>query len=297
MAMVRSLWESFLETRRSSNLYKAFLRASAASRILLFPSQMKQLQELDFVKKYSCEGDRFFFLTHKFYLSKKFTLAQRIQAAIDHYAYEERNRGALYHDLVYRSPGLVLWRQIADGRQYTLRLSASNDYRHEGDLSVLLFVDDTNVCRMSFSYVNTAVFGRGCDIAMFITRHQTERNDALGRFRTTFKQNSPQYFCLAALCGIAMVNGMRSLYAIKHDAQIAYEDRYADGFKNSYSNFWLKFGAEESDHQSYRLVIPLPLAPMSELTHRARAFARRRNWAQIIHDTRHAMLEHSPVNK
>jgi uncharacterized protein VirK/YbjX len=297
MAIVRSLWKSFLETRRSENLYQAFLRAGAACRILLFPSQMKQLQELGLMKKDHFEVDRFFFLTHKFYLSRKFTLAQRIQCAIDHCAYEKRNHGALYHDLVYRSSGLVLWRAIVDGTRFTLRLSASKRYRYEGVLSARLFVDGTKVCTMSFSYVNTGVFGNGSDIAMFITRHQTERNDALERFRATFKQNSPQYFCLAALSAIAMVNGMPSLFAIKHDAQIHYEDRYANGFKNSYSNFWLQFGAEENDHQSYRLAVPLPLAPLGEVKHRARAVGRRRNWAQVIHATRQAMLELSLVDE
>jgi len=289
MEIVRSLSWSFAQRRRSSSLHEALLRSSAACRILLFPAQMRQLQALDLMERYGCERDPFFFLAHRFYLAKRFTLAQRIQCAIDHYDYEERNRGAVYHHLVYRSPGLVLWRRIADGTQYTLRLCATDDNRYEGDLSVLLFVDDTRVCRMSFSYVNSRVFGRGRDIAMFLTRNQTDRNDALGRFRATFKQNSPPYFCLAALCGIAMANGMGSLYAIKHDAQISYEDRYADGFKNSYSGFWLKFGAEEIDHQSYRLAIPLELAPVSEVKHRARAIARRVHWARVIHDTRRAM--------
>jgi len=290
MAIMGSLGRSFFEARRSSSPYGALLRSSAACRILLFPLQMRQLEALGLMKKFRCESDPFFFLAHRFHLSKQFTLAQRIECVIDHYGYEERNRGAVYHDLVYRSPGLVLWRRIADGVQYTVRLSATDDYRYEGDLSVLLFVDNTRVGRMSFSYVNTSLFGRGRDIAMFITRNQTDRNDALERFRATFKQNSPPYFCLAALSGIAMANGMREIYAIKHDAQISYEDRYADGFAASYSDFWLKFRAEEIDHQSYRVVIPLPLAPLSDVKHRARAVARRLNWEQVTLHARQAML-------
>jgi hypothetical protein len=146
---------------------------------------------------------------------------------------------------------------------------------------------------MSFSYVDAKVFGLPSDSAMFITRNQTDRNEQLNRFRATFKQNSPPYFCLAAMCGIAMANGMPAIYAIKHDAQIAYEERYIAGFKNSYTDFWQQFGAQEVDHQAYRLDIPLPLAPLNEVKHRNRAVARRRNWTQIIHATREAMLAHS----
>ena len=88
---------------------------------------------------------------------------------------------------------------------------------------------------------------------------------------------------------------MRSLYAIKEEAQVAYEARYADGFRNSYSHFWLQFGAEEVDHQSYRLVIPFALTPVSEVKHRARAVARRRNWAHVTDDARQVMLAHRTV--
>jgi uncharacterized protein VirK/YbjX len=277
------------QTRRRTNTRTALLRAAAASRILMFPSQMRKLGDLSVMRKYCSDHDPYFFLAHNFYLSQNLTLAQRIDCAIAHYAYEERIRGDGYHELVYGSPGIVLWRREVDGTNYSLRLAATEDFRFEGDLSVLLSVDDIRIGRMSFSYVNASVFGGTPGVVMFITRNQTDRNDELVRFRATFRQNSPPYFCLAALCGIAMANGMRSIYAIKHDAQIAYQECYTENFKNSYSNFWLKFRAEEVDHQAYRIAIPLPLAPLPLLTHKARAVSRRTNWTQIIHDTRHAM--------
>ncbi|MBI3768258.1 MAG: DUF535 family protein [Deltaproteobacteria bacterium] len=136
-------------------------------------------------------------------------------------------------------------------------------------------------------------------LTMFVTRNQTDRNAELERFRDTFKQNSPPYFCLAAVCGIAMANGMRAIFAVKDDAQIAYDTRYADSFRNSYSAFWRVFGAEEIDQQAYQMSIPLQLNPLADVKHRARAVARRRNWLEIIRSTRRAMLEdrtsHTPA--
>lgn len=293
MAIVKSLYRSFLQLRRSSTGLEALMRGTAASRILLFPTQSRQIQGLAVMRKYCSDHDPFFFLTHNFYLSQKLTLAQRIACAIEHYDYEERNRRSDYHDQVYGSGGLVMWQQELDGTHYALRLAATEDNRYEGDLSVLLLVDDVRVCRMSFSYVNATVFGLPSGPAIFITRNQTDRNPQLARFRATFKQNSPPYFCLAAMCGIAMANGMPAIYAIKHDAQIAYEERYIGGFKNSYTDFWNQFGAREVDHQAYRLDIPLPLAPLSEVKHKNRAVSRRRHWTHIIHETRETMIAHS----
>jgi hypothetical protein len=127
---------------------------------------------------------------------------------------------------------------------------------------------------------------------MFVTRSQTDRSPELQRFRDTFKQNSPSYFCLASACGIAMANGMRTIFMIKHDAQIEYAEQYAEGFRNSYSALWEAFGAREIERRhAYMMAIPLKLSPLSSVKHRGRAIARRRNWLDIAHSARQAMLE------
>jgi uncharacterized protein len=265
-----------------------------ACRLLLFPSDLRRrVKALDFAGAFCRPSDPLFFLTHKHYLSSRLTLAQRIECAVNHFEFEQRHRRADYHELVYRASGLVLWTKLVEGVRYALRLTTERDHLYEGDLSVILTVDDTMIGIMSFSYVDTAVFGLPGGTAMFITRNQTYRNDALNRFRAAFKQNSPPYFCLWALSGIAMANGMRSIYAIKHQAQVSYSERYADGFRNSYDNFWSKFAAEEVDPQAYRLATPFALAPLEGVKHRARAAARRRYWQSIAQDSRHVMLLHS----
>lgn len=227
------------------------------------------------------------------YLSRYFTLAQRIDCAVTHYSFEGRHYGPTYRHCVHQSPGgLVLWRRVVDSARYAITLRASDDGRREGELSVLCFVNDTRVCCISFSYVNGRVFGLGPGRTMFVTRSQTDRNPELQRFRDTFKQNSPPYFCLAAVCGIAMANGMPTVIMIKHDAQLGYSERYAEGFTNSYSALWEAFGAQELEHRhAYIMSIPLNLNPLSGMKHRARAIARRRNWLEIALSTRQILLE------
>jgi uncharacterized protein VirK/YbjX len=226
------------------------------------------------------------------YLSRYFTLAQRIDCAITHYSFEAQNYGPTYRRSVYQSPrGLVLWHRVEDGTGYTITLRATEDKRREGDLSVYCFVNDTRVCRVSFSYVNGSLFGLQRERTMFVTRSQTDRNSELQRFRDTFKQNSPPYFCLASVCGIAMANGMRGIFMIKDDAQMGYAEQYAEGFRNSYSALWEAFGAQEIEHRhAYALSIPLKLNPLSVVKHRGRAIARRRFWLEIALNTRKAML-------
>jgi len=227
------------------------------------------------------------------YLSRYLSLAQRINCAITHYSFEGRHYGPTYRDRVHQSAsGLVLWHRVLDGACYAVTLRATDDPRREGGLSVLCFVDDTPVYCMAFSYVNGRLFGLGSGRTMFVTRSQTNRNPELQRFRDTFKQNSPSYFCLAAVCGIAMANGMSNVVMIKHDAQISYDERYAEGFRNSYSALWEAFGAQEIEHRhAYIMSIPLNLNPLSGMKHRARAIARRRNWLEIALSTRQILLE------
>ena len=227
------------------------------------------------------------------YLSKYFTLAQRIDCAIAHYSFVGRHYGPTYRHFVHHSPrGLVLWHRVVDGARYAITLRATDDGRREGELSVLCFVNDTRVSCISFSYVNGRLFGLGPGRTMFVTRSQTNRSPELQRFRDTFKQNSPSYFCLASVCGIAMANGMRTLLMIKHDAQLGYAEQYAEGFRNSYSALWEAFGAQEIERRhAYMMSIPLDLNPLSGMKHRGRAIARRRNWLEIALSARQAMLE------
>jgi uncharacterized protein VirK/YbjX len=226
------------------------------------------------------------------YLTSRFTLAQRIRCAIAHYTFEGKHYGAKYHRAVHQSPeGLLLWHRIVDGTRYAITLCATEDKRREGDLSVLCFVNGTRVCRLAFTYINGGMFGLDSRRTMFVARSQADRNAELQRFRDTFKQNSPPYFCLAAVCGIAMANGMPAILLVKHDAQIAFAEQYAESFKNSYSRLWESFGAEEIEHrQAYVMSLPPKFKPLTGMKHRTRAIARRRNWLEIALSARQALL-------
>ena len=79
-----------------------------------------------------------------------------------------------------------------------------------------------------------------------------------------------------------MANGMQAIFMVKEDAQIAFAERYREGFKNSYSAFWEAFGAREIEGRgAFTLPIPPGLNPLTDVTHKGRAALRRRNWSEI----------------
>ena len=138
------------------------VRLLAASRILLFPRQFTQLAMLRFLRPYFAhtkDPDTFFFLTHNYYLSKYFTLGQRVDGAVAHYRHERIACAPPYHQAVYHSAeGLMLWQREVAGVKFTLQLRATEDFRTEGDLSIFCCVDGVRVCRISFSYVRGTAF-------------------------------------------------------------------------------------------------------------------------------------------
>ena len=64
-----------------------------------------------------------------------------------------------------------------------------------------------------------------------------------------------------------MTNEFRTMFAIKHDAQIIYKESFDTGFRNSYTALWEKFDAIEIDGHVFMLSVPLNLRPV-ELVNR-----------------------------
>jgi uncharacterized protein VirK/YbjX len=227
--------------------------------------------------------DPLYFLAHNYYISREFTLRERVDVAMNHHKYESQAFNCDYARQVYRSDGILLWERSFDHQHFTIVLMASPDNRHEGDLTVILSLNNISLCRMSFCYLNADVFGLPPFLTMLISRNQTDRTSVRDLFDRRFKQSTPQLFCLSAVCGIAMANGFKTVFAIKHDAQIAYEEKLDSNFRNSYTALWEKFDAVEFDRHVYVLNVPLKLRPVELLNpvHRRRAQARRLNWDEI----------------
>jgi hypothetical protein len=278
-------------TDKQKTVYSPILRCLAGARILSFPRAISQFNAMNLISKLrhpTRKHDPLYFLVHNYYMSRQFTLRQRVDVAMVHHEYELQTYNSDYARQVYRSDGVPLWERSFDGQHFSIILTASPDNRHEGDLTVILAVNNTSLCRMSFCYLNASIFGLPPQMTMLISRNQTDQTSCRDVFDRWFKQNSPQLFCLSALCGIALANEFKVMFAIKHDSQIAYEEPLDAGFRNSYTALWEKFDAIEIDRHVFRLNVPLKLRPVELVNpvHRRRARARRRHWDEIVQSAR-----------
>jgi uncharacterized protein VirK/YbjX len=266
-------------------------------RVVLFPSLARRLRDTDYMQDtWGDTGSRdpFYFASHNHYLAKPLSLRQRVSCALYHYHYERDTFTESYRQSIYRGEGLSLWSREIDGNRFGLTLTVTDDNRYEGDLSVVLRVNGVLVCRMSYTVVDGALFGLAGEPVIFVTRNQVTRGPEHELFGKAFRQNSPPYFCLAAIVGVATALGMNRLAVIRSESQIAFEPQYEKGFKGSYCTFWAKFGAREGGPLGYILDIPLPLRELSEMNrkHRGRAQFRRLHWSQILESASAAIDGH-----
>jgi uncharacterized protein VirK/YbjX len=302
LSMFNALVIVYREEFVDGNIYSSIIRFLAALRIMLFPNTMRKFHSMELISKLHSRNqkhDPLYFLTHKYYISKQFTLQQRVQAAMDHHKYEFENYNREYARQVYNSYGLLLWGHTVGDHKFAITLIATDDNRHEGDLSVILSVGNTRICRMSFCYLNASTFKMTPQATMLISRNQTDRTPGRDLFDQCFRQNTPQLFCLAAVCGIALSNEFKTLLAIKHDSQIAYAEAFDSGFRNSYTALWEKFDAVEIEQQAYILNVPLDLRPLRSVdrTHRVRARNRRRYWDDISQSARSCVVNYRTACK
>ena len=230
--------------------------------------------------------DSLFFISHRHFLSRELSAAERLACALDHFRFEQacfspQMLPALHGD------GVRLWRDATHGAGYEIRLRANADTRHEGPLTLALRSRGETLHEFSFAWVDAARLGAetGRGPVLFVTRNQSLSPDssALARFRVEFPQNSPAYFDLAALNGLACALGQSRIVGVRDTRQIAFEACYAAGFKRSYDDFWQGFGGRLAGQHGYEMPVPAGVVPLEQLKakHRARARQRREHWRQI----------------
>lgn len=252
-------------------------------RLLLFPSHTWHLHAMGLVGSSFLRSDPFCFINREHYLSRCFNLRQRIGNVLLHYRHELHQFDEVYHTRVYRESGMLLWEDHVDGVHICIRLVSSGEYRGEGEVSAYLLVNGIWASCMSYSFVNAATFGLPDGPILFVTRNQVHPGPELALFRRCYRNNSPQYFCMAAIAGIAIANDARAIAAIPGEAQVNYEPQYEAGFRNSYCNFWRQFGARAVDQRAYLLDVPLSLPPLTSVAskRRARSSDRRGHWGVV----------------
>jgi len=276
-------------------------------RVLAWYRDHRALCELGVYRKHlaaAANDDPFHHLSHRAYLMKGLSASQRVRAVLSHYRFDETTFGAAYQQAVYGERCLPLWQHEADGSSFKICLEMASRSNAEGDLTVALVADGKCLHRLSFSWLEGGMVGVALPVVPFIARNQgrwVDSGAAFEAFEQAFPNNSPSFFCFAAMQGIAQAVGIDRVVAIRSEAHIAYDPDPEKHFANAYDGFWKILGGEEiPGHDGYVIPLPFYVKPLSEMPskHRKRAAQRREHWRLIGESARCVLarhLLHAPV--
>jgi uncharacterized protein VirK/YbjX len=259
-------------------------------RVLMFRRAHLELLALDIHRRYviRAHDDVFHHLSHRHYLARGLPLRQRVRCVLAHYRFEESTFDGAYKRAIYRDGGLPLWRHDDEERgwRFEIRLEMAPRLSAEGDLTIMASANGICLHRLSFSWVEGAFAGVDAPVVPFIARNQGHRmdaGDAFSAFELAFPNNSPSFFCFAALQGIAQALGFEQVAAVKAARQSAWTPADARHFVNAYDGFWKILGGVPMPGPAYRIALPFHLKPLSEMPsrHRKRAALRRAHWRRI----------------
>ena len=126
-------------------------------RVLAYREAHRKLLALPVYKQFGAtmlqRGILFHHISHRHYLRQGLTVRQRVQYVYEHYAFESRQWTDDYRQAVYGGPGLELWRSHGGGAVVTIRLEAGRRDAPEGDLSIVLSVDNAVLHRIKLSWL------------------------------------------------------------------------------------------------------------------------------------------------
>src|SRR5271154_702457 len=97
--MLKELTIVYQEGQAERTPYTPLLRLLAGSRIMLFPNTIFQFRAMELTSKLynpTRNHDPLYFLVHNYYISKKFTLRERVRSAMNHHRYELNNYNCEY---------------------------------------------------------------------------------------------------------------------------------------------------------------------------------------------------------
>ncbi|WP_167758597.1 DUF535 family protein [Zemynaea arenosa] len=288
--ILTSIANHVIARRKTYGVASWLLCIMRTARVLLYFREHQDLCRLPVYRNYVAQpgnDDLFHHLSHRHYLAKTFGTAERVRMVLTHYRYEDTSFDDIYKRHVYLKGGLRLWQQSVNGVDADIVLTMATRNNAEGDLTVSLRMDGHKLHRVSFSWVDGALAGHPGTIMPYISRNQghgPEEEAAFARFNQAFPNNSPSYFCIAAMQGIAEGIGATHFVAVSNDAQVASRLDEGKQFANAYDGFWtILGGAPLPGGQAFAVPVPFYVKPLSGLAskHRKRAAMRREHWRDI----------------
>jgi uncharacterized protein VirK/YbjX len=298
--IIAHLTRHWLARRRNASLLSWVLGIMRSLRVLAYYRDHHALCQLDVYRNYVAarvHDDLFHHLSHRDYLVKGLSARRRVQSVLAHYRFEETTFNGAYKQAVYVAGSLPLWQHSCEDGRFQIQLEMASRLNAEGDLTIALIANGKCLHRLSFSWVEGSLAGVATPTTIFVARNQgrwTDSGDAFDAFERVFPNNSPSFFCFAALQGLAQAVGMTQVVAVKCDAHIAYDPAEVKHFANAYDGFWKILGGTEMPGPGYLITLPFYLKPLADMPskHRKRAAQRREYWRAIGESARSTLQRH-----
>ena len=277
-----------------------FARLTQRWHALRYWREHQSLSRLKLVRRLenAPDDDLFRRVSGRDYLARGLGVRERMRCVLAHYRFEDATFSGTYRQAVHHD-GLVLWQHLdgGDGGSFVLRLEHAPRIDPEGELTLSLLADGTVLHRLSWTWVEGAVVGVDLPVVPFVTRNAGLWRDAGGAFEAferVFPNNSPSFFCFAALQGAAQALGFDRVVAVRGNAHVAYEAAQDKAFENAYDGFWRILGGAELDARSFLVPLPFYLKPLQDMPskHRKRAAQRREHWRAIGDAASSVLLRH-----
>jgi uncharacterized protein VirK/YbjX len=290
----------WLARRKDLPFSSWLLTVLRSTRVLRFYRDHAALCQLDVYREHVMRGDNddpFHHLSHRGYLMQGLSSRQRVQCVLSHYRFEETTFDAAYKAAVYAEGGLPLWQHSAGEHAFLIRLEMASRTNAEGDLTIALLADGKVLHRLSFSWIEGALAGVPAPLVPFVARNQgrwSDSGEAFEAFETCFPNNSPSFFCFAAMQGLVQAVGMDQVLAVKCTSHIAWDPEEIKHFANAYDGFWKILGGVELPGNAWLIALPFYLKPLADMPskHRKRAAQRREYWRAIGDSTRATLQRH-----
>jgi uncharacterized protein VirK/YbjX len=305
--ILRRIASDVLAHSRDSDLKSLAARIVRSLRVLFYLSDHKKLLRLDVVRKHlvsEWNTDLFHHLSRRGYLIEDLSMRKRIDYVYLHYWFEEHAFDQRYKTRLYsKEGGLPLWEREMDCKRFSITLTTTPWWAApEGELSISLLVDGKTVHYMSFNWIDGGIAGLSQPIVPFIGCNQgasLKVQQEMAVFNQAFPNNSPRFFCFAAIQGVAKAIGSTHVVAVKCNANIQFKHKDKNNFVNAYDEFWTSLGGMEMPCGKYLIALPFYAKPLEKISakHRKRASIRRSFWNDISNSAQENLRSHVIVSE
>jgi uncharacterized protein len=220
----------------------------------------------------------------RFYMAQGLSTQSRALAITHHYRFfHAKFQDTLLRTILHGRTSVFEIRQ--ETHLFRICLASSPSLVKEGELSLYLQVDGTDVYVLSFSFVPGKLVGMTTETVMLITRLQGMRG-VFPQIRDATKalhDISPPALLISALQGLAKALEIRRMAGVSAADQVCKARRNAPELGNAYDLFFAAIGAQRNALNFYIGNFPLPEKPIHLVKpdHRSRTLRKRKFKAEV----------------